>query len=315
MAHQQYTLKEQNYRPKFSGHETFALRYGWLKKAFDAVETGAKTKNAQNVFLRDDAIAKFGVGKNMVASIRYWAEAAGIISDGGAQTTPLGELLFQDRGLDPYMEYPTSIWLVHWLLASDCSRTTWHWAFSYYSDVSCDIDSMQKGLERLVRENNWPQVSPVSLKKDLECFFHTYTTRVDKGSKEIEHHLVSPLTELGLLKFLGNRKYRFIRGPKPSLGNGMFLYALEDFWQRYFSDVATLSFESLAHDPGSPGRLFLLDEDSLMDRLVQLSDLTKGKIIWSETAGLRQVQRKGKLPTQGKLLSYLELDYLDGDAV
>ena len=26
-----------DYRPQFSGHETFPLRYGWLKKAFDAV--------------------------------------------------------------------------------------------------------------------------------------------------------------------------------------------------------------------------------------------------------------------------------------
>ena len=26
-----------DYRPKLSGHETFPLRYGWLKKALDAV--------------------------------------------------------------------------------------------------------------------------------------------------------------------------------------------------------------------------------------------------------------------------------------
>ena len=31
-----------NYRPQFSGHETFPLRYGWLKKAFDQV---AETNN------------------------------------------------------------------------------------------------------------------------------------------------------------------------------------------------------------------------------------------------------------------------------
>ena len=30
-------LYEHNYRPHFSGHETFPLRYGWLKKAFDRV--------------------------------------------------------------------------------------------------------------------------------------------------------------------------------------------------------------------------------------------------------------------------------------
>ena len=30
-------LFQDTYRPQFSGHETFPLRYGWLKKAFDAV--------------------------------------------------------------------------------------------------------------------------------------------------------------------------------------------------------------------------------------------------------------------------------------
>ena len=31
-------LYEPEYRPRLSGHETFPLRYGWLKKAYDAVE-------------------------------------------------------------------------------------------------------------------------------------------------------------------------------------------------------------------------------------------------------------------------------------
>ena len=35
----------------------------------------------RKVFLADDAIARFGVGKNMVASIRHWATFAGVISD------------------------------------------------------------------------------------------------------------------------------------------------------------------------------------------------------------------------------------------
>lgn len=30
-------LKNDQYRPCFSGHETFPLRYGWLQKAYRAV--------------------------------------------------------------------------------------------------------------------------------------------------------------------------------------------------------------------------------------------------------------------------------------
>ena len=48
------------------GHETFPLRYGWLKKAFDAVAEEEATGNERSVFLAADAIARFGVGRNMV---------------------------------------------------------------------------------------------------------------------------------------------------------------------------------------------------------------------------------------------------------
>ena len=55
-------LGKDDYRPQFSGHETFPLRYGWLKKAYDAV---SKTEGvgSRNVFLDFDAIAQFGVGQ------------------------------------------------------------------------------------------------------------------------------------------------------------------------------------------------------------------------------------------------------------
>ena len=59
----------------FSRHETFVLRYGWLKKAFDGV-TGDPA-----VFSREDAIVNLGVGKNMVRSIRHWALVAGILKE------------------------------------------------------------------------------------------------------------------------------------------------------------------------------------------------------------------------------------------
>ena len=46
--------------------------------------------------------------------------------------------------------------------------------------------------------------------------------------------------------------FRFVRGPKPSLGGGAFCYAVTDFWNDRFPTPSTLSFEALAHEPGSP---------------------------------------------------------------
>src|SRR4051812_24955003 len=127
------------YRPLFSGHETFPLRYGWLKKAFDAVAASADDiSNKRTVFRADDAIARFGVGKNMVASIRHWATTAGVIADLSGEDdqlvpTPLGNLIFGLNGRDPYMEVPTTLWLVHWHIAGHPTKTTWYWALNHFT--------------------------------------------------------------------------------------------------------------------------------------------------------------------------------------
>ena len=52
-------------QPKFAGHETFTLHYGWLKKAVDC-----DCKDPE-VFLQDDALVTLGVGKKRwIRSIR-----------------------------------------------------------------------------------------------------------------------------------------------------------------------------------------------------------------------------------------------------
>ena len=55
---------------RFSGHETFALRYGWLNKSYNSLDY--KEKNEENL------VVDLGVGKNMVNSIKYWTEISGL---------------------------------------------------------------------------------------------------------------------------------------------------------------------------------------------------------------------------------------------
>ena len=52
-----------------------------------------------------------------------------------------------------------------------------------------------------------------------------------------------------------------------------------------------MSFENAAYMPGSPGRVFLLDEEDIVDRLERLEGFSDKTLTWSETAGLRQIIR------------------------
>ena len=287
-------LYEHSYAPQFSGHETFPLRYGWLKKAFDRVtETEGEPGNRAACW-DDAAIARFGVGKNMVASMRHWAKAARVIKETGTnsvQTTDLGRLLFGPKGLDPYMEHPSTLWLIHWQLAARDEKTTWFWAFSYYPAITFDRDNLVKKLDRLAKDRSWARVANTTIKNDVACFIRTYAARQPSGKTGHDNALESPLTELGLIKAVGKKDgFRFVRGPKTTLSDGVFTYALIDFWMRH-SNAATLSFEAIAHAPGGPGRVFLFDENDVADRLAALDDVTGGALRWAETAGLKQVVR------------------------
>lgn len=305
-------IYQDKYKPQFSGHETFPLRYGWLKKGYDAVEKRDGEAENKAVFTHDDAIARFGVGKNMVASIRHWATAAGVIEDGEAQnslaTAALGRRLFGAGGLDPYMEHPASLWLIHWNLAGSPEKTTWYWSFSNFPGATFERDRLVKALEKVAKDRAWPRVSATTIRRDVECFLRTYVARRPSANASPEDTLESPLAELGLIKATGKRDgFRFVRGPKSTLGKGVFLYALMEFWKD-FTAARTLSFEAIAHEPGSPGRVFLLDENDIADRLLDLEEFSGGTFRWSETAGLKQVIREGDLDLD-MALEFITYDY------
>ncbi len=305
-------LYQDIYTPQFSGHETFPLRYGWLKKVYDRVAETAHEEGNKSSCWDNDAIARFGVGKNMVGSMRHWAKTAGIIDEqiktNSVRTTKLGDILFGDDALDRYMEHPATLWLIHWQFAALPEKTTWFWAFSHFPAVTFEREALAKKLERLAKDRGWSRAAGTTIRSDVACFIRTYVARQPAGKAGHDDALESPLTELGLIKPIGKKDgFRFVHGPKSTLGGGVFVYALMDFWSRY-STAATLSFEAIAHAPGGPGRVFAFDENDVVDRLAALDEVTGGALRWSEAAGLKQVIRTIDIDDDAKL-SYLPIDY------
>ncbi|EMQ5469481.1 DUF4007 family protein [Pseudomonas aeruginosa] len=64
----------QRREPRFSGHESFVCRYGWLPKLHSAIALNP-------LLLKDEAQATItlGIGRNMVKSVQFWAEAFGVV--------------------------------------------------------------------------------------------------------------------------------------------------------------------------------------------------------------------------------------------
>lgn len=276
----------------FSGHETFPLRQMWLKKVFEQVTDGNLIR--KSTFTDNSAIAAFGVGKNMVASIRHWALACGVMFEEGDRFRigSLASEILRDGGLDPYAENPSTAWLTHWQLAGRCFRsTTWHWLFNHVTAPTFTRQELEEPLARYARDlDPKHRLSGSTISRDLETCLRSYAPRAAGGSPE---DFAEPLLgELGLLQEVHRGQYAFRRGPKASLHDGIFAYALVDFWNREAEGQSSLAFETVAYAEGSPGRVFKLDEESIAQRLISLSDFTGRKLEWTDSAGLRQVHRK-----------------------
>ncbi len=295
-------------QPSFSGHETFVLRYGWLKKAFDAaIEDPA-------IFCRDDAIVQLGVGKNMVRSIRHWALAGCILAEEPhsrglrLQPTAFGMYLFGEGGRDRFLEDINSLWLVHWRICSNERKsTTWAWAFSLMRSTEFTPSSLSLLIASELERRKLKVPPPNTIKRDIDCFLRTYIPARSAKKALLEDSLDSPLVELDLMEYSGPDLVRFKRCSRRTLRDEIFTYCLLNFWNTRASDRETLSFNEIAYDPGSPGSIFKLDEDSLIRCLESLEVVSKGRLSYADTAGVKQVYRKGVV-TKGVVIEEELLD-------
>ena len=286
----------------FSGHETFPFRYTWLKKGVDAVN---ENRGDSTIFTDDSATITLGVGKNMVRSIHHWCQVTGLIEGDGVDSnnrrrfipTALGDSIFADAGFDPYLEDMATLWLIHWRLATNVNRaTTWYWAFSIFGQNEFSKNTFIAELIDWAERNTRNRVSENSMARDVDCFLRTYVPSRLTKTTIMEDTFDCPLVELNLISdFSDGNTYQLHRGPKPSLPIEIFAAALSDFWAARFSDNNALTLANIAFSESSPGRTFLLDEDTLVEYLDRLDNLTKGALRYDETAGVKQVHRNRRI--------------------
>lgn len=289
----------------FSGHESFPLRFTWLTKAVRVCEA---TKH-RDLFARDDAMVRLGVGKNMVRSIRFWAlntavlmedEPAGRISR--HRPSQLGAFLFGTNGKDPFMEDPATVWLLHWQLASNRRLGTWSWVFNELRTTEFSKPEIVRELVARANREGLKQVAADTIDRDLDCLLRTYVPSDPDKRLSREELLDCPLTELGLIRRAGDRdRFSFVRSTHDSLPTSVFVFALLSFWDKTAPKSNTLRFDQIAFAAGSPGMVFKLTENAIVDRLHRIGFDSEGAVRFDETSGLRLVLRATRTDAFGSL--------------
>lgn len=298
----------QDFKPTFSGHFTFALRYGWLEKSFDAVDS-----NGGNPFQSQDAIATFGVGRKMVDAIKHWALATGFINASQKNHYKVSEYaksLMSDSN-DPFLENINSLWKIHYELVKNPKNITLHYLFCFLNDNIFDRDLFNSRITEFLKENNLVPPAEDTLNSDITVSFNTYSSTTKNGPGD--DAVNSPMTELGLIRNIGDGRFSLNLGTKSNLPNNLFLSCLVDYWEQEEirsdrKEMTTIKFEDILYSPRSPGRIFLLGEKELSNRLSSIEEISEGQIIWSETAGLQQLLKTEKYQPD-KLLQKWCLDY------
>ena len=208
-------------RYSFSGHESFFCKPLWLKKAYDSMNEGVN-------FTSPDAVAALGVGKNMVASIRFWSRAFGLsIND---TPTSFANLIFDtDNGYDPYLEDEGTLWLLHYYLLTKKIASLYHLVFLDFQREKKEFDKNQL-LSFIRRKCNVPEQKNVynenTVKKDISVLLHNYVMPSDIRSSE---DFSAIFLDLGLINSLGAEKYAFNDTDINHIHPDILLYALLDY--------------------------------------------------------------------------------------
>ena len=284
-------------RPTFGGHEKFVFRQGWLTKGVEAVI------NDPLVFTRDEALVRLGVGKNMVRSIRHWCLTIGLLEEAGRvgmahalQPTPLASSLLTERGWDPYLEDAGTLWLLHWQTVSNRERAlVWFLTFSTYLEEEFNKKRLTAFITKQF-EHLGVRTTSGTIEREVDCCLRTYVPAKAIQGAISEDSLDCPLGELDMVRFFAeDGSYHFNVGPKISLPGAVFGYALLNYLPRLSRNRRTVAVEECVYQPGSPGQVFKLDENSVVEYLEWLELATQGALRLQETAGMRQVYLRDNL--------------------
>ena len=279
-------------RPIFSGHESFACKSHWLKRGYDFVR-------GENNFNDDDAVVRLGVGKNMVASIKFWLKAIGLLKDAGL--VALANHLFDDdNGKDPYLEDIGTLWLLHFLLIQTGYATIYKTTFVDYHRQRNIIEKSklqnyikhicfdETGYKNLYNDN--------TVKRDIGVMLHNYCAK-NGGNVNIEdsNSLFAPLN---LICETEKNTYRFNYDTRSDVPSLIFLYAL----LIKFEGRNSISFEDITE----LALIFCLTNNDLLDIINYLCDLYPSEIVFSDVAGIKELQFRATLNSMDVLDRYYE---------
>ncbi|MFQ9514374.1 MAG: DUF4007 family protein [Eubacterium sp.] len=280
-------------KPRLQGHEKFGVREGWINKGLMII------KDNPRAFSGKEGPDKFGIGNNMVKSLRYWLRAFGLMTESsadGAILTDEGELIAE---YDIYLEDYFSLWIMHSNIAKNKKEaTTW---FMYFNRCDAEELSKQQIEEILFRETNkyasGVSFSRNSLKNDIDVLLNMYSKNKSKVDPEDKN--ISPFTELALIK-KADGKYSKIHPSNRIISEWNILYELS----MAMDGKDSISIEKFVSDECGINAIYQVTDvvaNTLLDKLEVM-----GYIHVDRTAGLDVIYKTRDFTKKDVIKGYYE---------
>ena len=278
-----------NYR--FKGHEKFPLREGWLNKGIIVERDSTKS------FIESDGPDIYGVGNNMVKSIRYWMKAFGISVEKGNGLTTFGELIANN---DKYLEDNFTWWLLHSKIAKAKNvATTWYLFFN-----KCDVDEFSKEnikhmlYNEAVAYTGSNAIKESAVNDDTDVLLNMYCKERTQDY-DPEDKNVSPMSVLGLVKKVGETYYK-IQPAMNKISKWVVLYELYTLFED--EETNELSIDRIVFGERSIGAIYNLSKVAINEYLDELDKLEYIRVV--RTAGLDVVYKQSELSSDEIIKNY-----------
>lgn len=278
---------------KLQGHEKFGLRDGWLTKGFRLVDEGGE----RNVFISENATDVFGIGKNMVKSLRYWMRAFNLTVD-----RPNAPVVLSDLGktiylYDRYLEDDFTLWVLHSQISKNITEaTSWYMFFNYCTADELTKDQIVAILNREIEAYaEGKKFSKNSLVNDVDVMLHMYSRNREKNDPE--EKTTSPFSELGLLRKTGNTYLRLAPDNR-RINEWIILYEVACALDNELS----ISIEQLCKATNGIERIYHLSNVRANELLDKLDDLRYIRV--NRTAGLDMIYVETPLDPLDVIRSY-----------
>ena len=275
-------------RYSFSGHESFQCKSLWLKKGYDYLLAGGKFNDA-------DSVVKLGVGKNMVASIRFWLRAFSLTTMD--ELTPLAKYIFDDvNGRDKFTEDINTLWILHYLLVKSGNASIYNLLFLEYQREKKEFSKSE--LQTFIkRKCSVPEQKNVynenTVKKDIGVLLKNYIAPPDLKTIEDFSTL---LLDLNLINRREADRYVFRQVKNTEISAEVLLYAMIDFSNK----DKTLSLDKLQ----ALALTFCMPLPDLIEAIKRIESKYSRSIVFTDNSGVKNVQLLAELEPSTILDSY-----------